>query len=161
LLRSFDVSRLERCSTHGVVIIPDRGFSKLRLLRLGLAWQDMASLFAGHRGAQFRLESDDQADFLAYSAHIVPGYEEVVGVAHLRLAVMGVQLIAAEHVLACRTGIRRLPAIFIKGIDDEIAFDFDRLLLPILVEHEPPAKSPGRRLALGVADRVDPDRKDA
>ncbi len=121
----------------------------------------MASLIAGHGGPQFWLESDDQADFLAYSADVVPRDEEVVGVAHLRLAVMGLQLIGAEHVLACRTGIGRFPIVFIEGIDDEVALDSDRLFLPILVEHEPPAKSPGRRLALGVSDRVDPDRKDA
>lgn len=121
----------------------------------------MASLLAGDHRPQFGLEANDQANILLRSAHVVPGQEEVVGVAHLGLAVVGLHLIGTEHVLASRTRIGRFPGVFIEGIDHQIAFDLDRFFFAMLVEHDPASKPASRCFSLGIADRIDPNRQNS
>ena len=161
MARTFCNSRLERRGADCVLVsCVSVGLGKLRLFRDRFAGQNMACLFTGDRGPELRLESDDQADFLTYSSHVVPWHEEVVGMAHLGLAVVGLHLVGPEYVLACRSWIGRFSSVFIEGIDNEVAFDLNGVIFACLVEHDASAKPACWSFALGVADRVDPDRQD-
>lgn len=101
----------------------------------------MFGLFADDDVALARGEPDDQADFFSGSPDLVPRNPEAVGVPDLRFAVVRGELLGREDVLAIRFDIVRRPPLFVKGIDDQSALDFDRVGVLAVVEHHPPAKT--------------------
>ncbi len=117
-------------------------------------------MLTGDGGPQLGLEANDQTDLFSKAAHIVPGNEEAVGVSSLGLAVVGVQLVGAKVVFSRGARVGWLPSLFVEGVDDHIAFDLDRGFHFGVVEHDASAEATGGLLALGVADRVDPDGND-
>lgn len=131
-----------------------------RLLRLGLAGQDLLGLLADHDRAALRPKAGDQADLLPRSARLIPGQEEAIGVTEFRLAVVDRQLLGGEHVLAIGPGIARLPVVFIECVDHQVAVDLDRILVLVVVEHQPAAEAARWGRALRESNRVDPDRGD-
>ncbi|MGI6418029.1 MAG: hypothetical protein ACOX1P_20445 [Thermoguttaceae bacterium] len=80
--------------------------------------------------------------------------------ADLRLAIVDRHLLGGEHVLAVGPGIARLPVVFIECVDHQVAVDFDRVLVLVVIEHQPAAEAARWGRALREANRVDPDRDD-
>ena len=116
------------------------------LLRRGLAGQHMPRRLAHRDRASLRFEADDQADFFLRPAHLVPRKPYAVGVADLRLAVMGWKLIRREDVLP--VGFRRVAvaAGLVEGIDGQRPLDLDGRFALALVEHQASPESTLRRL---------------
>lgn len=134
------------------------GPSSLNILRDGFSRQHVLGLFAHHDGAQLGLEADDHADLLLVSPDVVPGKEEVIGVAEFRVGfVVLFELFGPENVLSSWPGIGRLSPVFVEGVDDQVAIDLDRLLFFAVIEHQLAAESACGRFALRVLDRVDPN----
>lgn len=113
-----------------------------------------------HSSLGFGLEADDQADFLVASAHLIPRQPHAIGMADLRLAVVGGQLLGSEDVLAVGFGVAGVPIRFVKRVDHDHPINFDRLLILGLIEHEPSAETAHRRLVGLIQDGVGPDGHD-
>lgn len=103
-----------------------------------------------------RLETHDERQLPLGSAHLVPGQEEAVRVAQVRLAVVQRKLFGQKDVFLFGHGVFRVGAAVVEDVDAQRAFHLDGLLLVFGVEHDPAAEAAHRRLARLVADRVSP-----
>lgn len=129
--------------------------------RRHLARQDVSGLLADHRVSLVGNEADDQADFFLLSRGIAEGEPETVGMAQVRLAVVLCELFPGKDELSVGLDFFHLGVVFLKGVDLEPAIDLDGFGFAAIVEHQPAAKTPQRRLVRPQLDRVDPDRRNA
>lgn len=120
----------------------------------------MAGLFANDHRAVDRLEANNQADLLLRIAHVVPRQPNAVRVAQARLAIAIAELLRREHEFPIRPNFVGIAAIFNERIDDQRAFDLDRVFALAVVEHQSAAETAPRRDSGLIEHRVGPHGDD-
>ena len=144
--------RAGRRQAHAGIIAPH--------VRVRSAGQHVRRLLPDNDRAIFGHEPHQEADLGLQAAGPVPGKPHAVGVTQRRLAVMVLELFLGQHILAVGRHVARVAVGLFEGVDDQLAFDLDRLAVFLGIKHQPAAEAASGR-AVGLAQHgVGPHRYD-